>query len=145
MRRFLLPAIVLAVVIAAAAMAGQANDSADPTGDTVATQDARLTTPLLNVRRAPEWLRQPASDAGERHRREGSSSSPFVDAFGHEIEQVGEPADLSEKDQGVSEREKPEETACLGFHEGRSGQRCWLNPWGRLGGAVWLKPDIGWP
>lgn len=62
MRRFLLPAIVLAVVIAATAMAGRANDTANATGDSSEASDVRLATPLLNVRRAPEWLRQPASD-----------------------------------------------------------------------------------
>ena len=62
MRRFLLPAVVLAVVIAASLMAGRANDAADPTGETTTDAAARVSTPLLNVRRAPEWLRQPASD-----------------------------------------------------------------------------------
>lgn len=66
MRRFLLPAVVLAVVIAAATMANRANDAADPTDNTVVTGEATVGTPLLSARRAPEWLRQPASDEALR-------------------------------------------------------------------------------
>jgi D-alanyl-D-alanine carboxypeptidase/D-alanyl-D-alanine-endopeptidase (penicillin-binding protein 4) len=62
MRRYFLPVVVFVVVVAAAVLARSANDAADP-GDPpdAATADS-LGTPLLNVRRAPEWLRQPATD-----------------------------------------------------------------------------------
>ncbi|MEZ5244272.1 MAG: D-alanyl-D-alanine carboxypeptidase [Acidimicrobiales bacterium] len=62
MRRFLLPAAVLAVAVIASVLAGGANDAAAPdqasTGETVDS----LATPLFSVRRAPEWLRQPTTD-----------------------------------------------------------------------------------
>ncbi|MEM7142119.1 MAG: D-alanyl-D-alanine carboxypeptidase [Actinomycetota bacterium] len=61
MRRFLLPAVVLAVVIAASIQAGRANDAAEP-DERADTTEAALTTPIFNARRAPEWLRQPTTD-----------------------------------------------------------------------------------
>jgi serine-type D-Ala-D-Ala carboxypeptidase/endopeptidase (penicillin-binding protein 4) len=62
MRRFFLPAVVLVVVIVASILTGRANDAANP-DDPEATDPApSLGTPLLNVRRAPEWLRQPTND-----------------------------------------------------------------------------------
>lgn len=60
MRRFILPAVVLAVAIAATVLAAGANDAADPDDPADTTADA-LVTPLLSVRRTPEWLRQPTT------------------------------------------------------------------------------------
>ena len=61
MRRLFLPVVVLAVAIVASVLAGQADDAADPDepGDITITDS--LGTPLLSVRRAPEWLRQPTT------------------------------------------------------------------------------------
>ncbi|MCQ3805727.1 MAG: D-alanyl-D-alanine carboxypeptidase [Acidimicrobiia bacterium] len=62
MRRLILPVLLLAVVIAAGVLAERASRSADP-GDAVATgADDSLTTPIINARRAPEWLRRPTSN-----------------------------------------------------------------------------------
>lgn len=62
MRRFLLPAAILAVVVVGYVLTTRADDAADPDApDAVVTVDA-LTTPLLSVRRAPEWLRGPTTD-----------------------------------------------------------------------------------
>jgi serine-type D-Ala-D-Ala carboxypeptidase/endopeptidase (penicillin-binding protein 4) len=62
MRRYLLPAVVLVVAITASVLMSRADDDANP-GDPAAVEASpSLGTPLLNVRRAPEWLRQPAND-----------------------------------------------------------------------------------
>ncbi|MEQ8841415.1 MAG: D-alanyl-D-alanine carboxypeptidase [Acidimicrobiales bacterium] len=60
MRRSILPVIVLAVAIAASFLAGQANDAADP-NDPAGDDAVSLTTPVLSMRRTPEWLRQPTT------------------------------------------------------------------------------------
>lgn len=62
MRRFILPAAVLAVAIAASILAGRANNAASQGDGSGATTADPLTTPLLSARRAPEWLRQPTTD-----------------------------------------------------------------------------------
>lgn len=62
MRRYLLPAIVLVVVIVASVLAGQADDDADRATGSGEETAASLTTPLFSARRAPEWLRQPTTD-----------------------------------------------------------------------------------
>ncbi|MFT5200796.1 MAG: D-alanyl-D-alanine carboxypeptidase/D-alanyl-D-alanine-endopeptidase (penicillin-binding protein 4) [Candidatus Aldehydirespiratoraceae bacterium] len=62
MRRFLLPLLVLAIAIAASILAGRANDAATPTEPASAESVDSLGTPLLSVRRIPEWLRQPSAD-----------------------------------------------------------------------------------
>lgn len=62
MRRYFLPVVVLAVVIAASVLAGRADDAADPDTGSGATTADPLATPLLSARRAPEWLRQPTTD-----------------------------------------------------------------------------------
>ncbi len=62
MRRFFLPAVVLVVVIVASVLTGRANDAADPDDPEPTDPVPSLGTPLLNVRRAPEWLRQPTND-----------------------------------------------------------------------------------
>jgi D-alanyl-D-alanine carboxypeptidase len=62
MRRFLLPLLVLAIAIAASILAGRANDDATPAKPDAAESVDSLGTPLLSVRRIPEWLRQPMSD-----------------------------------------------------------------------------------
>lgn len=62
MRRLFLPAVVLAVVIAASILAGRANNAADPGNGSGATTEPALNTPLFSARRAPEWLRQPTTD-----------------------------------------------------------------------------------
>lgn len=59
MRRFILPAVVLAVAIVASVLAGNANEAAEPDDPSVETASDRLGTPLLSARRTPEWLRQP--------------------------------------------------------------------------------------
>jgi D-alanyl-D-alanine carboxypeptidase/D-alanyl-D-alanine-endopeptidase (penicillin-binding protein 4) len=62
MRRFLLPLLVLAIAVAASVLAGRANDDATPAEAAAAESVDSLGTPLLSVRRIPEWLRQPTSD-----------------------------------------------------------------------------------
>ncbi|MDW3218385.1 MAG: D-alanyl-D-alanine carboxypeptidase [Acidimicrobiales bacterium] len=62
MRRLFLPALVLAVVIAASILAGRANNAADPGNGSGAATEPALNTPLFSARRAPEWLRQPTTD-----------------------------------------------------------------------------------
>lgn len=61
MRRFLLPALVLAVAIVASVLAASADDAAEPDTPPAADGGDRLSTPLLSVRRTPEWLRQPTT------------------------------------------------------------------------------------
>lgn len=62
MRRLFLPAVVLAVVIAASILAVRANNAADPGDGSGAATEPALNTPLFSARRAPEWLRQPTTD-----------------------------------------------------------------------------------
>ena len=47
MRRLFLPAVVLAVVIAASVLAGRANNAADPGDGSGATTEPALSTPLF--------------------------------------------------------------------------------------------------
>ena len=61
MRRLILPAVVLAIAVIASVLAANANDSAAPDEPSVAEAVDGLGTPLLSVRRAPEWLRQPTA------------------------------------------------------------------------------------
>ena len=62
MRRLFAPLVILAVTITAGVLTQQADDAADP-GDPPATAVAdSLGTPVLSVRRAPEWLRRPTTD-----------------------------------------------------------------------------------
>jgi len=63
MRRFLLPAVVLAIAIVASVLAGNANDAAEPDDPPADTTTGTLTTPLISVRRTPEWLRQPTTSS----------------------------------------------------------------------------------
>ena len=81
MRRFLLPAAVLAVAVIASVLAGNANDAAAPAESSATTVDG-LRTPLLSVRRAPEWLRQPTTnshlDAAVRAPVEAVAGTGFV-------------------------------------------------------------------
>lgn len=81
MRRFLLPAAVLAVAVIASVLAGNANDAAAPAESAATTVDG-LTTPLLSARRAPEWLRQPTTnnllDAAVRAPVEAVAGTGFV-------------------------------------------------------------------
>lgn len=71
MRRLFLPVVVLAVAIVASVLAGRANDNAEPADPSGVTVTDSLGTPLLSVRRAPEWLRQPTtSDLLDRAVRE---------------------------------------------------------------------------
>lgn len=62
MRRLLLPAILIAVAVAAVLLANEADDAANPGGPGDG-DEARLTTPVLNARRIPAWLSQPESDS----------------------------------------------------------------------------------
>ncbi len=62
MRRLFLPFLILAVVIAASVLADRANHAADAgEPDTTVATDS-LGTPIINVRRIPEWLRRPTSN-----------------------------------------------------------------------------------
>ena len=62
MRRLFLPLLILAVVIAASVLADRANRAADAgEPDTTVATDS-LGTPIINVRRIPEWLRRPTSN-----------------------------------------------------------------------------------
>jgi serine-type D-Ala-D-Ala carboxypeptidase/endopeptidase (penicillin-binding protein 4) len=62
MRRYLLPAVVLVVAIVASVLMSRADNAADPGDPVGVAATPSLGTPLLNVRRAPEWLRQPTND-----------------------------------------------------------------------------------
>ena len=62
MRRLFLPLLILAVVTAAGVLAERANRAADA-GEPAATAVAdSLGTPIISVRRIPEWLRRPTSN-----------------------------------------------------------------------------------
>ncbi|MDE0067905.1 MAG: D-alanyl-D-alanine carboxypeptidase [Acidimicrobiaceae bacterium] len=62
MRRLFLPLLILAVVVTAGVLADRANRAADAgEPDTTVATDS-LGTPIVNVRRIPEWLRQPTSN-----------------------------------------------------------------------------------
>jgi len=61
MRRFILPALVLSVAIIASVLAANANDAANPDDPSTTDTGPSLATPLLSVRRTPEWLRQPTT------------------------------------------------------------------------------------
>ncbi len=62
MRRLFLPLLTLAVVIAAGVLADRANRAADAGEPDVSVATDSLGTPFVNVRRIPEWLRQPTSN-----------------------------------------------------------------------------------
>lgn len=62
MRRFVLPVVVLAVMIAATILATDSNDTGATDPSAPIDAGPELSTPLLSARRAPEWLRQPATD-----------------------------------------------------------------------------------
>ena len=63
MRRFFVPLVLVAALVAASVLTVRADNDADP-GHAAAAQDAQpaVSTPLLSVRRIPEWLRRPTSD-----------------------------------------------------------------------------------
>ncbi len=62
MRRLFLPVLILAVAIAASVLADRANRAADPGDPPPIVVDESLSTPIINVRRVPEWLRRPTSN-----------------------------------------------------------------------------------
>ena len=62
MRRLFLPLIVLVVMIAAIVLTIRANRAANPEDPDPADAQVVATTPVLSVRRAPEWLRRPKAD-----------------------------------------------------------------------------------
>ncbi len=62
MRRLFIPLVVLAVTVAATVLTQEANDSADPGDPPITEAGEQLGTPILSVRRAPEWLRRPTAD-----------------------------------------------------------------------------------
>ncbi|MGB1655516.1 MAG: D-alanyl-D-alanine carboxypeptidase [Acidimicrobiales bacterium] len=62
MRRLLLPALLLIIVIAASIQMNNANEAADPGVATAVSDEASLATPMFSARRAPGWLRAPTSD-----------------------------------------------------------------------------------
>ena len=78
MRRLFLPLLTLAVMITAGVLADRANraaDAGDP--DTTAAADS-LGTPIVNVRRIPEWLRQPTSNQEFEEALQSVLSQPDV-------------------------------------------------------------------
>lgn len=62
MRRLFLPLVVFAVTVAAIVLTIQANDDANPGDPDDVEVSAPAATPVLSVRRAPEWLRRPKAD-----------------------------------------------------------------------------------
>lgn len=62
MRRLFLPLLTLAVVIGAGVLADRANRAADAGEPDTSVATDSLSTPIVNVRRIPEWLRQPTSN-----------------------------------------------------------------------------------
>ena len=62
MRRLFLPVLILAVVIAASVLADRANRAADAGDPQTPIVSDSLGTPIINVRRVPEWLRHPTSN-----------------------------------------------------------------------------------
>ena len=62
MRRLFLPLLILAVVIAAGVLAERANRAADAGEPEVVVATDSLGTPIISVRRIPEWLRRPTSN-----------------------------------------------------------------------------------
>lgn len=62
MRRLFLPVLILAVVIAASVLAERADRAADPGDPPTTVVDDSLSTPIINSRRVPEWLRRPTSN-----------------------------------------------------------------------------------
>ncbi|MXW61333.1 MAG: hypothetical protein F4Z58_06140 [Acidimicrobiaceae bacterium] len=78
MRRLFLPLLILAVVITASVLADRANRAADAgEPDTTVATDS-LGTPIVNVRRIPEWLRQPTSNQEFEEALQGVLSQPDV-------------------------------------------------------------------
>lgn len=62
MRRLLLPVLISAVVVAAGVLAARADRAANPGDPPASVAGDSLATPLINVRRVPEWLRRPTSN-----------------------------------------------------------------------------------
>ncbi len=62
MRRLFVPLIVFVITIAAVVLTRQANDDANPGDPSTSEISASLGSPVLSVRRAPEWLRRPTTD-----------------------------------------------------------------------------------
>lgn len=57
----MLPAVLLAVAITASVLSTRANQESDPGMALAASSDPAAGSPILSVRRAPEWLRAPLS------------------------------------------------------------------------------------
>ncbi len=62
MRRLIPPIVLIAVLVAASVLAVRTNDTADPGHAIASTPVPSNDTPLLSVRRTPEWLRRPTAD-----------------------------------------------------------------------------------
>lgn len=62
MRRLFLALLIVAVISTASVLAVRANRSADAVAQGTTEVTDSLSTPILNVRRIPEWLRRPTSD-----------------------------------------------------------------------------------
>jgi len=63
MRRFFIPFVLVAALVAASVLTVRTNNDSDPGHATAAQSGApAVSTPLLSVRRIPEWLRRPTSD-----------------------------------------------------------------------------------
>lgn len=62
MRRLFLALVIVALISTASVLAVRANRVADAVAPSTTEVSASLSTPLLNVRRIPEWLRRPTSD-----------------------------------------------------------------------------------
>jgi D-alanyl-D-alanine carboxypeptidase/D-alanyl-D-alanine-endopeptidase (penicillin-binding protein 4) len=62
-RRLIVPVLLIAVAIGAALQARSADEDSDPgIAPSVGPPDFVVGTPMLSVRRTPEWLRQPLAD-----------------------------------------------------------------------------------
>ncbi len=62
MRRLIPPIVLIAVLVASSVLAVRANDAADPGHAVSSASPPSNDTPLLSVRRTPEWLRRPTAD-----------------------------------------------------------------------------------
>lgn len=63
MRRYFAPFVVLIMLIAASVATARTNDASDPVQAVASISPAlAVTTPLLSVRRIPQWLRRPKAD-----------------------------------------------------------------------------------
>jgi len=81
MRRFFVPLVLLAALVAASVLTVRSDNDSDP-GHAVAplTSSSSVSTPLLSVRRMPEWLRTPTSDTMLGRSAQGVLINPAMPA-----------------------------------------------------------------